>query len=60
MGAREFVEDNASVHQVAVNITNMEVGVAGLPTWTPINQEVDVRGHLREGQPVLIFCKYRQ
>ena len=28
--------------------------MAGLPTWTSLNQTVDGRGHLQEVQPLLV------
>ena len=47
VGARAFVEDHNSVIQVTVNIIYLEVGVAGIPTCTPLNQTVGGRGHLQ-------------
>ena len=60
VGARDFVEDKNSILQMPVNIMQLEVGVAGLPPWTSLNQAVYRRGHLREGHPVLILRKDRQ
>ena len=57
--AREFFEDHNSFLQVTVHIMYMKVGVASIPPWTSLNQEVDGRGNLQEGHPVLIFRKDR-
>ena len=60
VGSRVFVDDNNSVLQVTMNIMHLEVGVAGLPPWTSLNQSVDGLGHLWEGHPILILRKDRQ
>ena len=60
VGSRAFVEYQNNILQVPVNLKQLEVGAAGLPPWTSLNQEVDVRGHLQEGHPVLIVYKDRQ
>ena len=42
-----------------VHIMQLEVGVAGLPNWKPLNQAVDGRGCMWEGYLVLILRKDR-
>ena len=46
LGSRVFVEDQNSFLQMPVNVMQLEVGVAGIPPWTSLNQAVDGRGHL--------------
>ena len=60
VGERYFVEDHNIFLQVTVNIMQLEVGVAGLPPWTFLNQDFDRRGNLGEGHLVLILRKNRQ
>ena len=43
-----------------IHVMQLEVGVAGLPNWKSLNQEVDERGNMWEGYLVLILCKDRQ
>ena len=60
VGANEFVEYHNIFLQVPVHVMQMEVGVAGIPPRTYLNQALDGRGHLREGHPVLILRKDRK